>query len=527
MADSPTRALVARSTTGFVSEDAQCDDVDRWFGVDAVRADLRARSVRSGAIAIGGRGTLILLNLGSVMVLARVLRPEDFGVLAMILPLTILFNSVANHALQTSLIHDDHLNDAKTNAVFRSAATRNFLLAALMAASGPLLARLYDDPRATAVAMAWAAFLYAGTLSAVHEALLKRQMRFGTIMSANVAGLVIGIVVAITAALLGARHWALLLQFATMDLFRAVAVWTACGWRPSLRAGAGAGAEAKAIREYWRNLAAFRVVGWLADHPDRMLVGYIGGAATLGLYDSARRYAFYPFVELYMSLSDVAVATFSRVAHDAAKYRAFVSRGLLPVLALPLPAIAFVGVEARNAVLILLGDQWLEAVPFVRLMCVAAFVGSVGRVTPWLFLSRGETARQLRWGLYVQMPVMLTSVLIGTRFGAMGVAVGFTIGTCLLALPGLAWAVHGSPLRLRDVLGIAARPAVGSLTGVVLLLTMGQWLPDLGGAVPNLAVRLVLFAAVYAVLWFLLPGGRQATREVLEALRELKLRRAP
>jgi PST family polysaccharide transporter len=373
--------------------------------------------------------------------------------------------------------------------------------------------------------MAWAAVLYLVTLSAVHEALLKRQLRFGGLMSVHVGGLVLGIAAAIMAALLGARHWALLLQYVTMDLFRALAVWRICDWRPTLLVAAEDNARTRGLRAYWRDLAIFRAVTWLADHPDRILVGHLGGAATLGLYDSARRWAFYPFVELFRSVSDVAVATFSRVAHDPERYRAFVSRGLLPVLALPLPAIAFVGVEARDAVLILLGEQWLDAVPFVRLMCVAAFAGSLGRITPWLFLSRGETARQLRWAIAVQTPVMLACVLIGTRFGAFGVAVGFTVGTCAVALPGLAWALHGSPLRITGVLRIAARPAFASLAGVATLLSVDGRLPDLGGAVPDLALRAAVFGSVYVLLWLALPGGRRAAAEVLDAVRELRARR--
>jgi PST family polysaccharide transporter len=509
-----------------VSVETPAKDHDRWFGTDAVRANLRAHSVRSGAIALGGRGTLILMNLGGVMVLARVLRPEDFGVLAMILPLTILFNGIANMALQTALMHEEHLDHASVSAVFRRAALLNLLLAAIMAAGSPLLSRLYEDPRAASVGAVWAACLYLATLSAVHESLLKRQMRFGTIMSANIVGIVLGILAAIAAALAGARHWALLLQFVVMDLCRVVVVWRVCGWRPSLRPGANETAQAqttaKRIFDYWRNLSGFRAVNWLADHPDRILVGHLGGAATLGLYDSARRWAFYPFTELFLSLSDVAVATFSRVAHDAAQYRAFVRRGVLPVLALPLPVIAFVAVEARSAVNILLGDQWLGAVPFVRLMCLAAFVGCLSRITQWLYLSRGETARQLRWAMYVQTPVMLTAVLIGTRFGAIGVAVGFTVGTCVLALPGLAWCLAGSPLTMGELLGIAARPALSSIVSGLFLFAVGPLLPDVGGAVLNLALRVVLFGGVYVSLWMVLPGGKRATAEVLEALRDLR-----
>jgi PST family polysaccharide transporter len=257
-------------------------------------------------------------------------------------------------------------------------------------------------------------------------------------------------------------------------------------------------------------------------HPDRILVGSAGGAATLGLYDSARRWAFYPVNELFMSLSDVALATFSRVSGDAARYRELLRRALLPVLAISLPVVAFVFVDAHDVVRILLGSQWDAAVPFVRWMSVAAFFGALARPTQWFYLSSGETGRQLRWAVFVQTPVMLASVLIGSRWGAGGIAAGFTAGTAVLAIPAVAWALRNSPFRFRDFVRVAARPVLASLVaagtvGAVLLAD-----PDPGFIA--FAVRLGLFAVAYTATWMGLPGGRRDTAEILSVLRTLKTR---
>lgn len=499
---------------------------EEWFRIDAVRGDLRGRSVRSGIFALGARLAQGLLGVLGVMVLARILSPADFGVLAMVLPLVFLYNGIANLGLQNAVMHEEILDHWKASAMFRSAAVTNLGLAALFFLSGPLLARLYGDARASGVAMVWAGGLYILALSAIHEALLKRQLRFFSVLTMRVTGMAVGIIAAIIAAALGAGYWSLLLQWVAMDLFRAGGMWWLCRWRPALEAREGGRESTGGMREYWRNVAGFRVLNWFAMHPDRILVGRLGGATMLGLYDSSRRWAFYPSMQLFQSLTDVAVATFSRVTGDPQRYRAIVLRGTLPVLALPLPAIAFVFLDTRNVILVLLGQQWLDAIPFVRLMCVGAFFGTLSRLTQWLYLSRGDTRRQLQWAMYAQTPAMLAAVLIGTNWGAIGVAAGFATGTALLTIPAILFCLRGSPVRVRDFAAASARPTLGALTAAAVLGLVRGLLPGFGSALPDMLLRLAVFGAVYAAAWLGLPGGRRDAAEALDVLKEMRRRSA-
>ncbi len=500
-------------------------DYERYFQTGRVRSDLRGRTLRSGMVAAGANGAQILLQIGSIMVLARILTPEDFGVVAMVLPVALLTISVANLGLQSAIIHTEPLLHASASELFWFAARMNLVVVGAMAAIGPLLARLFGEPRLTIVAGLWAVAIYMGTLGAVHESLLKRQLRFGTVMSIRVVALTAGATAAICGAFLGAGYWALILQILTFDVVRTALLWGLCGWRPARRGTAGDATSRplRDMRSYWREVAGFRLVAWSGEQLDRVLIGLTGGAAVLGLYDRSRKWAWYPFMELFYALYDVALASFSRVRGDATEYRAFVRRGLLPMFALPLPIIAFVFAEARNIVLILFGHQWLDAVPFLRLMSVAIFFGSASQLMQWLYLSSGKTARQFRWAM-ISTPIMAGSVLVGALWGATGVAIGFTVGTCLLAGPSVAWALAGSPVGWRDVGSVAWRPAVASILSASLLQTGRDLLPSAGVFFFEFLVSGIVFAALYVGLWAALPGGRSASREVLAAFRDLRRR---
>lgn len=283
-------------------------DSERHFNVDRVRADLPRESARSGMVAVGGRAVLIVLQVLSTMVLARLLTPTDFGVMAMVMPVAMLTNQVAYSGLQTTIMHQEFLDSDGTSGYFRSAVAWNFLLALAMALSGPVLAWLYDDPRVVPLALAWAAVVYVGSLAAMPTGLLKRRMRFVAAISIQLSSVTVGILVAIPAALAGAGYWALLLQLAAWRTTEAVLSWRVSGWRPRLRStapvpsGARSSSRGTSFHQYWAGISGYRVVAWAADQSDRFVIGIVGGAGILGLYQTGRRWAWYPFTELFRAL---------------------------------------------------------------------------------------------------------------------------------------------------------------------------------------------------------------------------------
>ncbi|HSJ62946.1 MAG TPA: oligosaccharide flippase family protein [Gemmatimonadaceae bacterium] len=481
--------------------------------------DLGADTFRSGVAALSVRIAQAVLSLIATFILARLLTPEDFGVVAMVVPFVILTNGMGNQGFQTALIQAHDLPQVRASAFFAFAARANLGLTAGFVAMSVVLAWFYDEPRVMALGAAWALLLWLLTLTSFQEAMLKRDMRFPVVLAIQLAALAVGVACGIAAARLGAGYWAFFVQALVVEVVRAPAVHLTSGWWPS---GAVAGAAAS-LRSFWRALAGFRAAAWASEQPDRLLVGRLGGAPTLGLYDTAQRWSWYPFAEPFIALSDIAVVSLSRVRGDAAQYRLFFARQARAILTIGLPAIAFIVVEPASVVRVLLGAQWDAAVPYVRLLGIAAFFGAFTRLSQWVYFSSGTTDRLLRWWLRVQTPVLILAALAGVPFGPWGVAVGYAAATVALAIPSLAWSVSGTPLRLGTVLHAESRPAIAAIVAALLLVTAARLLPAEAGA-ERLAASAGAYAAAFVFGWLVVPGGPRAAHELFAALRELKPR---
>jgi PST family polysaccharide transporter len=266
--------------------------------------------------------------------------------------------------------------------------------------------------------------------------------------------------------------------------------------------------------------AGFQLLGQAARSLDSVLVGYFTGAASLGLYANAAKWAKTPLQNIFPPLAGVAVSGLSRRQNDPAGYRAACRAGFLPVLAVVMPVLAFMAVEAHDVIRVLLGERWLGAVPILRILCIGYFVGSMGRLTTMLLLSQGDTKRQFRWAL-LYAPVLAVAVGIGVQWGPVGAAVGVAAATWVLSSPRLVFSLETSPISPRELLGIAARPALASIGAGAVLLAAGWLLPDGGAPVTRLGLAALVFGLAYALAWTVSPGNRRAAREALGLFREL------
>jgi PST family polysaccharide transporter len=186
-----------------------------------------------------------------------------------------------------------------------------------------------------------------------------------------------------------------------------------------------------------------------------------------------------------------------------------------------MPVVAFIFVETRDVVLVLLGDQWLGAVPILRILCVNAFFRTLSKVTPWIYLAQGETGRQFRWSL-LHAPLLVGAVAVGVPWGPMGVAFGFTAATALLTVPEIAYCLHVSHLTGRDLWQSLWRPLVASVgAGLAAFAFETSILID-AGLLLDVFVEGGVFSLAYALLWIGLPGGWTALCDLLRLAASLR-----
>ncbi len=498
---------------------------DRYFETTTLQANLNRRSLQSGLIAIAAQPIKLVIGIGGTMVLARLLVPADFGLLAMVNPLLNMVDSLSNLGLETATVQRQELNQEQASAIFWLSIKINVTIIAAMVLAGPLLAKFYSQPELTNIVLCLAVGAGSICLTFQHMSLLKRQMKFELLTTIEVVGLLVSTVVAVTTSWLGWGYWALVLQLTVLQVVKSMGYWIFCDWRPQRTTSPSQfKTDLRSTLSYGVHLTGFRCISRVGMDMDRVLLGYVGGANAVGLYSMAYQWAYFPFWQIYYPLFDVVVSSFSRSLSEPERYRLYCRRGLMLIFAVCMPTLAYLFVTADAVTRVILGDQWLEIVPIFRVLIVAVFVGSMYRVTKWIYVSCGETQRQFRWSL-IHTPMMITAVIIGLHWGALGVAMGYTVSMCLLSYPSVVYCVRKSPITLGDFLGSMYRPMVASMVAAALLYLMIGVIPAMPILVISLLVQGVIYSFAYVCIWLLLPGGYREAKGMIQIL--LKARAKP
>jgi O-antigen/teichoic acid export membrane protein len=472
-------------------------------------------------IQLGAQGLQLLLLVASGAALARLLTPRDFGIVGMATTLTAMATVVRDFGMPMATVQRAGLQDRDVSALFWLGLKLNLALAVGLMLLGPAAAAFYDEPRVTEVVVFVAFAGLAAGAGAQHEALLIRQMRFVALRSIDLTAIATGMVVGVVLAASGAGYRALVAQTFVTAAVRTLALWRACRWRPVRGAGASSDRLSSLASFGWYHTGAKLLRHW-SQNVDQIAVGYLFGARQLGFYDSAYRWSLSVSQQIFTPLQSVAVSGLSRLQHDRDAFRAAARSGLLPVFSSIIPLLALLAFQARPVILILLGPQWEPSVPLFRILCIAAIGNALAKAVGWLFLAEGRTKQQMRWG-FVTLPVFVLAVIVGSRWGAIGVASGFAIANWILAGPEILYCLRGSHLRLRDYAAPAGR-ALGATVGATALLVAAVGLPADVSFV-RLVATSAAFLAAYVLIWIALPGGRGALRQVFAILRALPMAR--
>jgi PST family polysaccharide transporter len=499
---------------------------DALLGTDRLLSDLAGHSARGGVLNIFSDGVQLVLGLISTLVLARILAPSDFGLVAIVMSITTFVSVIRDFGLPMATVQRETITHAELSALFWLNLKLTALVALVVAALAPAIAWFYGESQLTGITLVTTVGIFVMGLSTVHLGLLRRQMRFGAITGIETCGVTAGVVTGIAAALLGGGIWALVLQQLTTDVTTGAALWLISRWRPGppRRASEVGETDSEGMRSmvsYGKYLTCARMVNYLGTNLDIVLVGKFAGAGSAGLYQKAKLWAGLAFWQLYSPLTDILVATFSRLQPDPSRYRAYFRKAVMGLYFITAPAMTFAVVEAREIIMLLLGPKWSAAVPIFRVLAVGAFAGSVTLVARWAYLAEGSTKRQFMWSV-ISTPVLIAGVVTGLWWGALGVACGYAAAMCLLAFPSLRYALHGSSLHIYDFALAVWRPAFTAILAAAALFGIRRAAPEMQYMILQFLRDFGFISVAYLGFWLVTPRGRRELREMLCVLRRLR-----
>ena len=493
-------------------------DKNQLFGTEHLKADLKGRAVRGGAFTLGGQGMSFLLQMASTVILARLLTPQDYGLIAMITAVTGFVALFKDLGLSMATVQKDRITHEQISTLFWINVALSVMVMLVAMALAPAIAWFYGEPKLQPLTLVMAVGFVFGGLCAQHSALLRRQMRFGTLALIDILRLAVSVVVGIITALAGAGVWALVYMTLSGSLFNAVAVWIVCCWRPSLPVRH---AGVRSMLGFGANLTGFNILNYFARNLDNVLIGRFCDADVLGVYNKAYNLLLLPIEQINGPVTAVALPALSRLQNQPERFKSYYTKGIFLVAFITMPIVLFLFAASELAILIVLGSQWVNAATIFRLLMPAAFIGTFNIATGWVYISLGQPNRQFRMGIVCALVTMM-SFAIGIRWGAIGVASAFSIANCVMLYPRIIYCFRRSPLHVKDLLNALWKPAVASLVACASVFSVGSVLSLDYGAVVEFTIKLSVFGVMYILSWCLMPKGRETLYEVLHTMRDLR-----
>jgi O-antigen/teichoic acid export membrane protein len=489
------------------------------LSTEHLHADLKGRSVRGVSLTLISQGARFVLQFASTVILARLLTPADFGLVAMVTAITGLASAFQDLGLSEATIQRPEINHAQVSTLFWINTAIGLGLMMITASLAPFLAWFYHEPRLKDITLLLSvSFLFSG-LTVQHGALLKRQMRFTALGIRDVASLALALPVGLILALRGAGYWAIVAVPLTTNFTLMALSWMMFRWLPSLPRR---GAQVGSMVAFGGSIATSYLLMNLMRSADSILIGRYLGAVPLGLYSRAFNLVMQPARQLFDPVANVAIPAFSRLQDDPERFARYYLRTINLMAWVSASVFGFLFVAAEPVTLLVLGNKWRAAAPVFQILAILAFAQLPYGSTIWLFVSRGQSKKLLNFAL-ITSPILIASYLIGLPFGIKGVALSGSLVQLAILPWVLKYAFAGTPLTLPRFGQAMLYPTSVCLAGVFFAeLALHLVAPQ--HIVPQLVVAAIGFGIAY-LLSALMPSVREEVSSLGKLLSELRLRR--
>ena len=373
------------------------------------------------------------ISIGVFFLLARLLGPEAFGLVATATLVTDFFSIFLDQGFSQSIIQRKEVDAAYLSTAFWINIGFSILLflAGLLFAGN--IAVFFEEPGLKAI-IRWISISFLlGGLSNVQEAILTRDLAFKVLSARSLVASVVSGIVGITAAFMGLGAWSLVIKQLTFSAVKTIAIWGLTTWRPSFIFSR---AYVQELYSFGSNIMGFRVLNFSQRRSDDFLISYFLGTKALGFYTVAYR-LIVVMVDLFTGIIQrVALPAFARLQGDSGRLRVafFEVTELTSMVCFPL----FTGlaVLAPDLVLLLFGEEWSKSIAIMRILALVGLLQSITAFNASVILALGKPDWLLRLKL-LESIVTVLGFFIGLHWGITGVSISFVISSYLLAPVGI------------------------------------------------------------------------------------------
>lgn len=485
--------------------------------------EVRRLAIRGAGVTVASSGLGLAIQIIATVVLARLLAPADFGLVAMVSTFSLLLTNCGLNGFTEAIIQREEMNHTLASDIFWISVGVGLFLTLGFAAAGSLLVRFYHNSLVEPVAVGMSIAIFITSSSVVHLALLKRALLFSRLSANDICSRAASVSVSILLGWAGYGYWALVGGTVAQALTQSIGAWILCRWIPGRpRRATGL------VSMVWfaLNVYAHFTINYFGRNTDNLLVGWRFGAQTFGFYKKAYDLFALSAGQLTAPLTNVAVAALSRFRTNCIRYKQLLLRAIAVAAFVGMGVGADLTLVGKDVIRVLLGPGWAPAGRLFTFFGPGIGIMVLYHTHGWIHLSIGKADRWFRWGI-LEYAVTALLFVVGLHWGPEGVAVAWTASFWILTIPALWYAGKPIQLGITPVIAAVWKYVVASSLAAGASAVLMRSLPSLvvvsgiRAALTRIVITSLVFLTLYLSSVILLYRGLAPLRLVARLLREM------
>ncbi|MGB3797328.1 MAG: lipopolysaccharide biosynthesis protein [Alteraurantiacibacter sp.] len=468
--------------------------------------DIGSQTMHGSIAALSAQGIRMGLQLATTMVLARLLTPEDFGLIAIVAVVLGFSNLFADFGLSAATVQRKELDHNTLSVLFYIQLGIGLVLTAGIMLAAPLFADFFDDDRITLLVIAMAPTLLFQAAAAQHIALLQRRMMWLKMQGVPIIAMACGSVAAIALTLTtDIGYWALVVQIWIAAVMTCAMAWAFSLWRPGRVSDWSAAAP---VVKFGLNLTGYNILnGWHRQF-DNIIIGAVVGPQQLGYYSRAYGLLMLPLTAVVRPFNSAVYPAMSRLQAEPDRWSRMFLSSVATITCITAPLAGLLVLLADVIIPLLFGDQWLPSIDIFQVLSISMMVHPVYTAAGLLSFTLGRS-RHMLYASIVSTAIYTVAFVIGIEWGAIGVAASYTVAVFLIVPPWVWWSARGTSVRAMRVFGAVAPPIFAATVALLIagLSPLNQ--QGIGSAMVEGLVFCVIYAGLLLACWLFFKEWRK------------------
>lgn len=477
--------------------------------------NLKRKVIGGGLRTSGGQIIILFSRIVITAILARILTPDDFGLIAIVLPFVSFIDLLNDAGLSIATIQSKDLKKKQASTLFWLNIAISTSIIIIIIISSTKIAQFFNDMRLQTILPIFSiSFIFSGAVMQ-HQSLLKRNMEYAELVKSQIIGNISGGLIGLFLAFYGFGYWALVYMYLSEIVVRSMFYFYFCKWIPSKPIF---DFEVKKMLKFGGGILVSRISQYLSRNADNFLLGRYTSMVDLGIYSKPYQLILLPINQINAPINQIAIPALSRLKNDKIKFLSYYEKLLFIISMITIPMMALFFVSSEEIVGLALGEQWGRSVPVFKALIPGAFISVIGFVHGWALIPFGKGRRLMKISILGSM-FTVSGFIVGVQWGVIGVAISFSITMIIKFIPQFLYAINGTYISISNLFNAVKYPVIFSLIAGALTYYFGTEF-SFTSIFIRMIVKLFIFIISYVVLILLI---KEIRKKLVHIILQIKL----